>query len=617
MNVSLKTIFQPDLKLLSLALVSLVLPAQATVYFVDSGSGSDSNPGTSTNAPWAHPPGSVGFSGSGWPASIVAGDKIIIKGGSVNNVSFLMDSSETHYNGSSAFDSIVIQSGHLFSPQWGTTRAIFDGQNTRLYGMGLDGTHTCNGITIDGFEIRNIAPGVSAINGNGSACIEVAGATYFTVKHCWGHDAPRIGDDQGFGIESGAVAHHYLVYQNEFGPNIGTKGIEMYNTSFGVVSNNFFHGTRDHSIVIGSAATNVDVCNNLVYMDGSPAHQPIYGIEVVSGVNCDVWNNIVYFTAPYGGGPSAFGMYEYDIGNRVVFNTFAFLGDLGNDASGTAIRAGDGTGKLNTASLFQNNLFYRNKNADGNIQYCVPYPANVNQENVQYNCVWGGVSTSENVMAYRVQGNANDTVSPLSTYDPPTTGHTYANNLQVDPVITGGSLPTGLDANYYPNTTYFTLSGATPPSVTSTGNAISGDSVHGWDHSPGKFSKDILGNTRTSWSMGAYEVSAGQGVLVSVTPSSQNFGSISEGATSNLTFTVKNTGSSTLSGTATVAPPFQIASGGTYSLAANQSQTVTVSYTPTTSGIYQQTVTFSGGGGATATVSGTALPPPPTGLYVR
>jgi hypothetical protein len=55
-----------------------------------------------------------------------------------------------------------------------------------------------------------------------------------------------------------------------------------------------------------------------------------------------------------------------------------------------------------------------------------------------------------------------------------------------------------------------------------------------------------------------------------------------------------------------VVAPFSIVSGAIYSLAANQSQTVTVRYNPTVAGSNSQTVIFIGGGGATATVSGLA-----------
>jgi hypothetical protein len=97
---------------------------------------------------------------------------------------------------------------------------------------------------------------------------------------------------------------------------------------------------------------------------------------------------------------------------------------------------------------------------------------------------------------------------------------------------------------------------------------------------------------------------------ISVTPASQAFGSIEVGATANRTFSVENTGGGTLSGSASVPAPFSVVSGGSYSLSAGASQTVTVRYSPTSAGTHNATVTFTGGGGATRAVSGSAYDPP-------
>ena len=116
------------------------------------------------------------------------------------------------------------------------------------------------------------------------------------------------------------------------------------------------------------------------------------------------------------------------------------------------------------------------------------------------------------------------------------------------------------------------------------------------------------------------------GPVISVTPLSENFGSIGIGMTTNLTFTVQNTGSGTLAGSASVAAsfnfvgvagPYSIVSGGSYSLGAGQSQTVTVSYTPTTAGATSQTITFSGGAGASVTLTGMAGIPAPANLQAQ
>ncbi len=93
--------------------------------------------------------------------------------------------------------------------------------------------------------------------------------------------------------------------------------------------------------------------------------------------------------------------------------------------------------------------------------------------------------------------------------------------------------------------------------------------------------------------------------VLSVTPPALDFGSVTIGSSADRTFTVQNTSSGTLSGTAsTSGAPFSIVSGGTYNLTAGQTQTVTVRFSPTSVGTSVGNVTFTGGGGATRAVSG-------------
>lgn len=113
---------------------------------------------------------------------------------------------------------------------------------------------------------------------------------------------------------------------------------------------------------------------------------------------------------------------------------------------------------------------------------------------------------------------------------------------------------------------------------------------------------------------------AGQtNAILSITPSSLDFGSVSIGSSSNLTFTAQNTGGGILAGVASVAAPFSIVAGSPYSLGAGRSQAVTVRYSPTAVSTDTQNVAFTGGGGAIIPVSGTgvsaaAKPGPPTNL---
>ena len=93
-------------------------------------------------------------------------------------------------------------------------------------------------------------------------------------------------------------------------------------------------------------------------------------------------------------------------------------------------------------------------------------------------------------------------------------------------------------------------------------------------------------------------------ILISST--SLDFGTVLANVASNLTVTVQNTSGGVLTGSASVSAPFSIISGGNYSLGSNQTQTVTIGFNPTTAGVFSQTVTFSGGNGASVSVTGLA-----------
>ncbi|MBM4314565.1 MAG: hypothetical protein FJ122_11705 [Deltaproteobacteria bacterium] len=110
----------------------------------------------------------------------------------------------------------------------------------------------------------------------------------------------------------------------------------------------------------------------------------------------------------------------------------------------------------------------------------------------------------------------------------------------------------------------------------------------------------IAGKTFNICQLGVGEVTP----IMQLTPSSLNFGYIPVGSTKDLYLTVKNIGSGTLVGNATAAAPFNIVSGGNYSLGYNQSQVVTVRYQPTSPGTNTGTLVFTGGGGANIPVTG-------------
>jgi hypothetical protein len=81
--------------------------------------------------------------------------------------------------------------------------------------------------------------------------------------------------------------------------------------------------------------------------------------------------------------------------------------------------------------------------------------------------------------------------------------------------------------------------------------------------------------------------------------------------TKDLTFTVKNTGGGTLTGSASTSVPFNITSGGSFSLGAGASQTIIVRFLPTTKGTFSNNISLTSNGGNSslmATGTGAAGP---------
>jgi hypothetical protein len=99
--------------------------------------------------------------------------------------------------------------------------------------------------------------------------------------------------------------------------------------------------------------------------------------------------------------------------------------------------------------------------------------------------------------------------------------------------------------------------------------------------------------------------------VIQVTPTALAFGSVSVGATSDLTVVVKNTGGGTLSGSASATgAAFSMVGSSSYSLTTNQTATLTVRFAPTAAGAASGTLSLTGGGGASVPLSGTGTPPP-------
>jgi hypothetical protein len=94
--------------------------------------------------------------------------------------------------------------------------------------------------------------------------------------------------------------------------------------------------------------------------------------------------------------------------------------------------------------------------------------------------------------------------------------------------------------------------------------------------------------------------------VLSVMPARLDFGPRVIGSTNTQTITIVNSGTGKLDGAASTSRPFQIASNAPYSLEGNGFKSLKVEYFPGSTGVHTGTIDFTGGGGATVIVNGSA-----------
>jgi len=95
--------------------------------------------------------------------------------------------------------------------------------------------------------------------------------------------------------------------------------------------------------------------------------------------------------------------------------------------------------------------------------------------------------------------------------------------------------------------------------------------------------------------------------VIHVSPTSIDFGQVAPKETATNSFLLENWGGGKLVGKATVSKPFKIISGGTYRLAPEDAQIVTIIYKPSSAALDTNVVKFTGGGGAAIPVTGRAI----------
>jgi len=85
--------------------------------------------------------------------------------------------------------------------------------------------------------------------------------------------------------------------------------------------------------------------------------------------------------------------------------------------------------------------------------------------------------------------------------------------------------------------------------------------------------------------------------ILSVTPESLDFGSVVVGRSADRELIVQNVGGSILAGTASAPSPFSIVSGIPFTLRSGERQVIAVRFAPTSSGIFERTITVASNGG--------------------
>jgi len=101
--------------------------------------------------------------------------------------------------------------------------------------------------------------------------------------------------------------------------------------------------------------------------------------------------------------------------------------------------------------------------------------------------------------------------------------------------------------------------------------------------------------------------SSGNVTGLQVLPASWAFGAVELGTYADKLFTVTNAGAAELSGSASASAPFSIEGPASYTLAAAESASITVRFTPASAAPASGTIAFTGGGGLSRSVTGTGF----------
>lgn len=639
-------------------------------YFIDFNAANDSANGTSTSTPWKRCPGMQGFSHLGYAHS--AGDKFIFKGGVTwplscfpLNISFNGTSLSVrdYYGG---VDTGGVEKTWYTGGAW--TQPTFDFQDSN---PGTAVPVGGNFVRVDNIRFYNYA--IHPFTTNSSSGIVVAtngnaSATTVTVQNCKFQDYANVfccfATNTGIEVTGNEFTQQGRIV-------VGTDNVSRI--PFAIAVNGVPYFTHNHVHHISSVmnyCSGIEYSYNHVHDSYKPyradpnvtdsAHCNAFQI----GRPCSVHDNLIHDLdgqmSPLSINPNFSGVntgssltYNNHLYN--VFQAWGVTADSGsngyNSSNGIDVffynNTGASTGGININAALrvpsdkfkslqvQNNLTIGNGLAIVNA--VVAGGAIVTDHNISLSSsahytngipdsgapsVNAGVTTPSGIFTTDILGVSRGATWDIGAYEfvpgggdvtPPSVGLTApANGATVSGTI---SITATASDNVGVASVEFLVDGVSKNTDTVAPYAYSFDTTTVSDGSRTiqAVARDAAGNSSSS-TVSVTVQNAVATAVISVSPSTAyNFGSVAaNGTPADTVYTVSNAalpGGPSLSGAASIASPFSIVSGGTYTaLAPGASQAVTVRYRPTVKANDSAALTFTGGGGATRTLSGICYP---------
>jgi len=217
--------------------INICSVAYSATYFVDYETGNDLFSGLTSGSPWKHCPGDPRAINNA-DITLSAGDIVVFKGGVT--YSFTSGATDDYIMANASGSSgnvITYRSGHIHSPQWGTSRAVIDGTNADIDGTpnGVLDLATYSYITVEGLEVTKMPT-------NGG---------YYGIISWYNSSGGNI-----------IIDNCYIHYSNSDGIYIRGLWNSGTNPSNFTIKNSTIENTFQHNIQIRAGIDDVTIQNN-------------------------------------------------------------------------------------------------------------------------------------------------------------------------------------------------------------------------------------------------------------------------------------------------------------------------------------------------------------------